>query len=273
MHLDKATLKEEAEFFWQNGYMVIRNAFSPEEMGFVKSAIKQNKMMEERVEALRKKVADGKHPSFETIFVWNDTSGDDIFAKVTRNYKIIERLEYFFSDSVYVYHNKIALKYPGIPGFRYHQDYNYWYKMGNLYPDMATASTAIDAATIENGCLRILEGSHKMGRIDHEFHEAEHDSGVNEARLNIIRQRLKEVHIKLDVGDTVIFHCNTLHASDDNHSPASRIALLGCYNTKHNSPYSSKESGHPYYSEQKTVTEKITAADIARMPDFSLAYA
>ena len=35
--------------------------------------------------------------------VRNDTGGDDLFAKVTRNYKIFDRLEAIFADKIYVY--------------------------------------------------------------------------------------------------------------------------------------------------------------------------
>jgi hypothetical protein len=37
-------------------------------------------------------------------------------------------------------------------------------------------------------------------------------------------------------GDVILFHGNTIHGSDDNGSPASRIALVATMNTKRNSP-------------------------------------
>lgn len=36
-----------------------------------------------------------------------------------------------------------------------------------MYPDMGTVLMPIDDCTIENGCLQVLPGSHKMGRFDH----------------------------------------------------------------------------------------------------------
>jgi ectoine hydroxylase-related dioxygenase (phytanoyl-CoA dioxygenase family) len=143
--------------------------------------------------------------------------------------------------------------------------------MGNLYPDMASVAIAVDASTRGNGCLKILAGSHKMGRLDHEYYDGLADSGVAVERLAVIRERLPEVYVELDVGDMVIFHCNTLHGSDDNHSHDSRLALLGCYNTKHNNPYKS-ESGHPNYHHQEKVYEKITEEDANNLPDFALNY-
>jgi ectoine hydroxylase len=268
--LSEATLAADADFFWRHGYLIVRNAFSSEEMEIAKTAIQTNERMHQRLSDIRTKTESGKHNAFETIFVWNDVAGDDVFAKITRNYQLFERLEEIFSDRVYVYHNKVTLKYPFVPGFRYHQDYYYWYGMGCLYPDMATASIAIDAATRENGCLRVLAGSHKMGRIEHEFDQEREDSGVAEDRLAVIKTRCDEVWLELAVGDAVVFHCNTLHGSDDNTSGKSRLALLGCYNTKHNDPYMATPSGHPFFHEQSIVTSKISRADLDKMPNFDL---
>jgi ectoine hydroxylase len=268
--LTDAVLAPDTDFFWRNGYVIVKDAFSREEMEIAKTAIQTNARMQRQLSNIRAKTENGKHNAFETIFVWNDVAGDDVFAKLTRNYKLFERLEAFFSDRIYVYHNKVTLKYPLVPGFRYHQDYYYWYSMGCLYPDMATASIAVDASTRENGCLRVLRGSHKLGRIDHEFDRDREDSGVPEERVAIIKTRCEEVWIELAVGDAVIFHCNTLHGSDDNASGQSRLALLGCYNTKHNDPYMATPSGHPFFHEQSIVTEKVSRADLLKMPDFGV---
>jgi ectoine hydroxylase len=268
--LSEATLAADTAFFHRHGYLIVRNAFSREEMEIARTAIETSERMQRQLGNIRAKTENGKHNAFETIFVWNDVAGDDVFAKLTRNYQIFERLEAIFRDRVYVYHNKVTLKYPSVPGFRYHQDYYYWYSMGCLFPDMATASIAIDAATPENGCLRVLAGSHKMGRIDHEFDREREDSGVPKDRLAIITTRCPEVLVELAVGDLVIFHCNTLHGSDDNASDRSRLALLGCYNTRHNDPYMATPCGHPFFHEQSIVTDKVSHADLARMPDFDL---
>ena len=263
--------EKEFEQFWTKGYLIVPDLFDQEEMHILKNIIVNHEGMKLRTEGLMNKVSQGKRPSFETIFVWNDTAGNDVFAKATRRASIFDRLECFFNDSIYVYHNKITLKYPGMVGFRYHQDYAYWYGMGNLYPDMATVLIAVDPMTRENGCLKILEGSHKMGRIDHVFHDGVSDSGVCQDRLAVIETRLPEVYVELKRGDVVMFHCNTLHGSNDNVSPHSRIALIGCYNTKSNNPYKSA-GGHPFYQVQERVLGKITEEDSNSLPDFDLQF-
>jgi ectoine hydroxylase len=263
-------VEHESREFWTRGYIVVRNAFRPDEMAILKDVIQRNALMNEHAERARIKSTGRTRPSFDTTVVWNDTSGDDIFAKVTRSCKIMDRLEACFGDDVYVYHNKVTLKYPGMVGFSFHQDYAYWYEMGNLFPDMASTFVAIDRATLENGCLRILEGSHKLGRINHVYRDGVSDSGVDPERLQVIRKVCREVPIEMDSGDAVIFHGNALHGSDDNRSEQSRMALIGCYNTRHNSPY--KTDGHPTYQRQSRVYDEITSADIVRLPDFALRY-
>lgn len=262
-------LEREHQEFWNKGYLVVRNVFTEDEMRVVKDVILNHEHMNRVSANLKQKIETGKRPSFESIFVWNDTAGDDVFAMATRRADIFDRLEYFFQDSIYVYHNKITLKYPGVVGFRYHQDYAYWYDMGCLYPDMATVMIAVDPATRKNGCLKMLAGSHKLGRINHVFDDGVSDSGVNPERLAIIEQKLEEDYLELERGDIVLFHCNTLHGSNDNLSEDSRIALLGCYNTRHNNPNHSPH-GHPFYQAQNRVVDKITPQDAQRLPDFEL---
>ena len=266
-------MKDTSEFenFWGKGYLIIRNVFQSDEMQIVRRVITSQPGMSRHSDEVQRKISQGERPSFETIFVWNDTSNYDIFSKAVRSHKIMERLEYFYEDEVYVYHNKVTLKYPGVVGFLYHQDYAYWYNMGNLYPDMAAAYIAVDESTRRNGCLRIIEGSHKLGRIDHVFNNGVSDSGACPERLKVILQLLPEVYIELGVGDVVLFHGNTLHGSEDNNSLASRIALIGTYNTKHNDPYTTHS--HPPFQAQTKIYEPITADDASNLPDFELDFA
>jgi hypothetical protein len=263
-----ASLKEEVESFWKRGFVILRGVFTPAEMGILKDIITRHADMQKFAQRAKERSAGATRPSFETIFVWNDTARNDAFAKATRSHKIIDRLEAIFGDQVYVYHNKVALKYPGVVGFSHHQDYWYWYQMGNLFPDMGTAMIAIDRHTQANGCLRLVEGSHKAGRIEHIYRDGVSDSGVDPERLKELLKVMPEVPIEMEIGDVALFHCNTIHSSADNHSNESRIGLLGCYNTKHNNPYKTAH-GHPGWQVQPKIADPITEADRNNLPDFA----
>jgi ectoine hydroxylase-related dioxygenase (phytanoyl-CoA dioxygenase family) len=266
--VDPSRLREEAETFWKRGFVIVRGVFAKSEMAVLKDIVTRHADMQAHAARAKERSQGSTRPSFDTVFVWNDTARNDAFAKATRSSKIIKRLEAIFGDEVYVYHNKVALKYPGVVGFSYHQDYWYWYQMGNIFPDMGTAMIAVDRHTKANGCLTLVEGSHRLGRLEHVYRDGVSDSGVDPERLQQILKVMPEVPIELEIGDVAIFHCNTLHASADNHSDESRIGLLGCYNTRHNDPYKVVH-GHPGWHPQEKVDEPITEADRGDLPDFT----
>jgi ectoine hydroxylase-related dioxygenase (phytanoyl-CoA dioxygenase family) len=143
--------------------------------------------------------------------------------------------------------------------------------MGCLFPDLATCYIAVDRADRDNGCLKLVRGSHRLGRVDHVLFDGVSDSSVDPERLEEILARLPQDYIELEPGDAVIFHANTLHGSDENRSDRSRLALLGCYNSKHNDPYV-RSHDHPNYIAQSKIYEPVTPADAARYPDFDLHY-
>jgi ectoine hydroxylase-related dioxygenase (phytanoyl-CoA dioxygenase family) len=154
-------------------------------------------------------------------------------------------MEQLFGDEVYHYHSKMSIKQPRTGGaWSWHQDYGYWYQNGCLYPDMGSAFIAVDPNTKENGCLQVLRGSHKLGRVEHgRFGD---QTGADPERVKEAAKVMKLVYVELDPGDTLFFHSNLLHRSDQNTSEHPRWSLICCYNTKHNDPY--KESHHPRYA-------------------------
>lgn len=167
---------------------------------------------------------------------------------------------------VYHYHHKMIIKEPRDGGaWEWHQDYGYWYENGCLFPDLASCLIAVDRATRRNGCLQVLKGSHKMGRINHVA--IGDQTGADPERVAAALARLELVYCELEPGSAIFFHCNTLHRSDQNRSPDPRWALICCYNTAQNDPY--KDSRHPHYqrlekckdSEIKQIGLKILQSD------------
>ena len=271
--LDKDNLLHEKLHFWKNGYVVVRNMFTQFEMAIVKQKVQEIDEMNAVVNKVRILQENGEHPSFETIFVWNDVDGDDLFAKVGKSYKILDRLSYFYDDDVYDYHNKIVLKYPNIVGFRAHQDYAYWKGYGCQFPEAHAAFIAIDKATEENGCIKVMEGSHFLGTLPHEAWSGRgSDNGVKQSILqNLLDIGYDLKPIELDPGDVLLFHGNTIHGSDDNNSGLSRISMVATMNTKRNSPIPEFNSaGHPYWTHQKRIQDPITEDDLKLpLPDFN----
>ena len=229
---------EQIEAFNEDGYLIVPQLFKPDEMDIVRATAKQDQAFKKNAHDL-KDIEGG----VAKLVLWNH-AGDDVFGAVARSPRLVDAMEQLLEDEVYHYHSKMSIKEPLTGGaWEWHQDYGYWYLNGCLYPDMASALVAVDPNTKENGCLQLLKGSQKMGRIEHGRYGEQ--TGADPERTQAAMKSQEHVYAELNPGDVLFFHSNTLHCSDANHSPNPRWSLLCCYNTKHNNPY--KESHHPFY--------------------------
>lgn len=232
-------MSDQVQEFRQEGVVLVRRLFQPEEIRILRAAAAQRPDIEQN--ALQREDGEG---GVTRLHLWNEAS-DDVFGLVARSRRIVERMQAFLGDEVYYYHSKLNLKEARTGGaWAWHQDYGYWYNNGCLSPDMASCMIAIDPATRENGCLQIVPRSHQVGRIDHG--KVGDQTGADPERVAAILERLPVTYCEMEPGDGVFFHSNLLHRSDQNRSEHSRWVYICCYNTRTNDPY--KDSKHPRYS-------------------------
>jgi len=253
---------EQVSGFQENGYLITHNLFDAEETDILRAAADADSSFKQHVHDLE----DGEGGNAQLV-LWNE-AGENLWGAVARSERIVNTMEQLLNDEVYHYHSKMSIKQPNIGGaWNWHQDYGYWYQNGCLYPDMASAFIALDPNTRENGCLQVLKGSHKMGRIDHGQYGDQ--TGADPVRVNEATKVMELAYVELEPGDTLFLHSNILHRSDKNVSKRKRWSLICCYNTKHNNPY--KESHHPRYepleklpdSAIKEMSHKLFAARAA----------
>ena len=224
--------------FSEDGYLIVPGLLDECETNLLMTVAKSDRAS--LTEAYAKKDASGG----ESRLVVHNELDHSPYAAIVRSQRIVMAMQSLLDDEVYHYHHKMMLKEPLIGGaWEWHQDYGYWYDNGCLYPDMASCLIAVDRATRENGCLQVVRGSHKLGRLEHG--KTGGQTGANLERVAAVLERLELVYCELSPGDAIFFHGNTLHRSDQNKSQHSRWSLICCYNTKHNNPY--VESKHPSY--------------------------
>lgn len=90
---------------------------------------------------------------------------------------------------------------------------------------LITVWTALDPATLANGCVQIIPGSHTRGIIN-----PEHPSGfLNEKQIAEHTSPEKIVYLELQPGEAVLLHNWLLHRSDTNATDISRRAFSVCY--------------------------------------------
>ncbi|MFO0923712.1 MAG: phytanoyl-CoA dioxygenase family protein [Pirellulales bacterium] len=225
--------------FDQNGYVLVRELFSKDEMQKLIRYAKEDPLL--ATKATSRSDAQGG----TTTLALENTLSDNLYSRIVRSERITSNMELFLEDEVYHYHHKMMLKEPFVGGaWEWHQDYGYWYNFGCLLPTMASCFIAVDRANQANGCLQVLAGSQKMGRVDHG--KVGGQTGADPERVEAALQRFEHRYVEMEPGDAIFFHGNLLHRSDQNRSENPRWALICCYNTKGNNPY--KESRHPMYT-------------------------
>ncbi|OAA38561.1 Phytanoyl-CoA dioxygenase [Metarhizium rileyi] len=126
-------------------------------------------------------------------------------------------LKQLTGQDMLLFKDKINHKLPNGNGFHAHVDYHGYSHVGEI--SHLTANFAIDEAKIENGCLEVVPGSHKMtidfsngGRISPGWEEAHQWTPV-----------------PLSPGDVLLFGSHLAHRSKGNNSDRSRTSLYATY--------------------------------------------
>jgi len=172
------------------------------------------------------------------------TPGNDAYGLLTRSKRMLEGVAQLLEGDAPVchFHSKLMQKEPKVGGaWEWHQDYGYWYKNEFLLPgQMISVMIAITTAKKENGCLQVIKGSHKMGRIEHGF--AGEQVGASQHYVDLALKTMELVYVEVNPGDALFFHSNLLHRSEANLSENSRWSMISCYNRQSNIPYNEKST-------------------------------
>ena len=130
----------------------------------------------------------------------------------------LDNVEKLIGPDIILHHSKLFLKPPGNgSAFPLHQDWSYFPTEEN---SMIAAVIHLSESDEEMGCMRIVPGSHRLGKIEktdgHSFIKGVHD-----------RYQLEDAEpIIAEPGDVVFFHCCSLHGSMQNVSKRPRKTVL-----------------------------------------------
>jgi len=177
------------------------------------------------------------------------TPGNDACGLLAKSRRMVGSADKLMDGESEVchFHTKLMQKEPKVGGaWEWHQDYGYWYKNEFLFPDqMISVMTAVTDANQQNGCLQVIKGSHKMGRIEHGF--SGEQVGASQHYVDLALKTMELVYVELEAGDALFFHPNLLHRSEANLSETARWSLISVYNRSANVPYNepSKSSTVP----------------------------
>ncbi len=217
----------------RDGYLIARNFLQPAETAKLYQVAIEDGTMQKHAFDLNDQ--SGKKTK---LALWY-TPGNDAYGLLTKSKRMLQSVDKLMEgdDRVCHFHSKLMQKEPKVGGaWEWHQDYGYWYKNEFLLPgQMISVMIAITEASQQNGCLQVIKGSHRMGRIEHGF--AGEQVGASQHYVDLALRTINKVYVELHPGDALFFHSNLLHRSAANLSDSSRWSLISCYNRRSNVPY------------------------------------
>ena len=244
--------------FHEDGLVFVRGLFDAEETALLRRAMEEDPQVRDHI--LDRLDANG---AATRISLWN-RAGDSVYGLAARCARVVDTAEALLGGPVYHFQSKLTAKEPLVGGaWEWHQDYGYWYFNGCLFPNLLSFMIGLDRTNSDNGCLQLVRGSNRLGRIEHVPIPGSKDQVVADPqRMEHITRTLDIVPAELEPGDAVIFHCNTLHQSAQNRSPNRRWTFLCCYNRVDNDTVI-RDHGRYYVPLDKVPDDAIKKAGLA----------
>jgi phytanoyl-CoA hydroxylase len=165
----------------------------------------------------------GKHPDTRPEHLHHNLMQDDPFwVRLVADEHLLDVAEKFIGPNVALFASHYIAKRPfDGQAVLWHQDGGFW----PLEPmEVVTLWLALDETTPENGCLRVVPGTHELSL--QEMHERSDVDNVlgSEIDLSTVDES-RAVDILLSPGDVEIHHPNLIHGSHANTSPRWRRGL------------------------------------------------
>ena len=242
--------KNQVKSYHEDGYLIIKEFCSKEEIEKLYDTALHDDAINKN--ALDLNDQSGKKTKLSLWF----TPGNDVFGYLSCSEKIVGSVSQLLDSESPVchFHSKLMQKKPRIGGaWEWHQDFGYWYKNQFMFPNqLISVMVALSTANKENGCMQLIKGSHKLGRLNHGF--SGDQMGADMDMVNNALKTMDLIYSELDPGDVLIFHSNLIHRSDANLSSDSRWSIISCYCSQSNLAYN--ETSNSWNQPIKVVPDK-----------------
>ena len=153
------------------------------------------------------------------------------FYDLVFNPKIVDVVENLIGPDIQLHHTKLNLKPPSKDArFEWHQDYPFF---PHTNFDLLAVMIMLDDSTEDNGCLKIIPGSHKWGPRNHLFAKDGAFSSQLEDR-SVLEDASRWKTVPVPAGGMELHHCNMLHSSGPNRGLQPRSAIVIQYRAADN---------------------------------------
>lgn len=223
---------EEISLFDRDGFVFARSLFSAAEAGVLRAALEADAVIGRESMAMK----DGAGRSTR-LTLWHHVPAGTAYGALAASRRMLHAARALMRQEPYHIHTKAIMKEPKTGGsFAFHQDFGYWAKCGCLDPNlMMSIIVAVDEQDLENGCLSVLAGSHRLGRLDHGS-AGEQAAADSELMAEAVK-RFPTVVCEMAPGDVLFTHSNLIHWSGPNMSDRWRRSMIVAFNGVENPPF------------------------------------
>ena len=145
------------------------------------------------------------------------------FAALVRHPRLLDAVSQIIGPDVLVWSAGFFIKDASSKSFvSWHQDLNYWGLDG---ADEVTAWFTLTPATIENGCMRFVPGSHRRKDVPHVDSFAKDNLLTRGQEIAVKVDESEAVDVLLRAGQTSLHHGHMFHASGPNTTNERRVGI------------------------------------------------
>ena len=206
---------EQLRQYAEDGYVNLGRIVSDDELAAIAAE-------EERLRAAKKRDTWADPEKNRAVFFGGLCDFSEPLRELCTHGRHIAAMKQLIGPSVALFFNQMVTKHPDKDttrsSFPWHQDNGY----ARIEPgNNVTVWMAIDDATLDNGCIWVIPGSHKHGLLDHNKQE-------NNWYQEVAVQE-EGTPVPVSAGEAIAFSAYTLHCSKLNTTTQSRRAYFMQY--------------------------------------------
>jgi ectoine hydroxylase-related dioxygenase (phytanoyl-CoA dioxygenase family) len=150
---------------------------------------------------------------------------DGVFSTFARSPAVVDLVAELIGPDIDVFLSQFIFKTSGAWGQPWHQD-SFYFPFEPARP-VVGVWLAVSEATLINGCLHVLGGSHTEAV---HTHVPDRRPGANHGYFEIVDHDMAAAEpVLMEAGDLLVFDSHLMHCSTDNASEGSRAAMVYHY--------------------------------------------
>jgi hypothetical protein len=137
--------------------------------------------------------------------------------------RVLDAVEDILGPDILIWTVSIFPKHAHDPAYiSWHQDGTYW---GLTSTQVATAWIALTDSTVENGCMRVVAGSHTRPILPHKETWAKDNLLSRGQEIQVEVREEDATDVVLQAGEMSLHHVNIIHGSNPNRSAGRRVGF------------------------------------------------